>query len=50
MRNINFKQILILIVIFFLLFGDFLNIKKKLTSFAKHFNNVVFNKNRKKGT
>lgn len=50
MRSINFKQILILIIIFFFLFGDLLNVKKKLNNILKHINNFALKKNRKKGT
>ena len=48
MRNISFKQIVILILIFFLLFGDFSNLKKKITYYFKQLNNFINNKNRKK--
>jgi hypothetical protein len=50
MRNISFKQIIILILIFFLLFGDFSNLKKKLTSSFKKINDFISKKNRKKRT
>jgi hypothetical protein len=30
MRNLNFKQILLLILIFFFLFGDLVGLKKKI--------------------
>lgn len=33
MRNISFSQILILILICFLLFGDFMYVKKKLIKY-----------------
>lgn len=50
MRNISFKQILVLLLIFFFLFGDFFNLKKKLTNLITHFNDFVLKKNKKKGT
>jgi hypothetical protein len=43
-------QIAILLIISFLLFGDFDNLKKKLTNLLTHINKLVNNKNRKKGT
>lgn len=51
--RISIGQILILVMISFLLFGDFNSLKKKLTSFLTHINKFVNNKNdtnRKKGT
>lgn len=50
MGNISFKQIVILIFIFFFLFGDFYRLKKKLDVFVKSINNLIFKKTRKKGT
>lgn len=50
MKNINFKQFVVLIFIFFFLFGDFNSLKKKLKVFSKYVNNFVLKKNRKKGT
>lgn len=39
MRNINFKQILVLILIIFFLFGDFFNLKKKLNNLINYIYN-----------
>ena len=50
MRNISFKQILVLILIFFFLFGDFFSLKKKLKDLLRYLNNSIFKKHRKKGT
>ena len=50
MRNISIKQILVLLIISFFLFGDFLNVKKKLHETFKKANNFFFKNNRKKGT
>lgn len=50
MRNISFGQILILIVLCFLLFGDFFNLKKKLNQLKKQFYGFINTKNRKKGS
>lgn len=50
MRNISFKQIIILIIIFFLLFGDFPNLKKKLVAVFKQVKEFTLKKNRKKRT
>lgn len=49
MRNISFGQILVLLLICFLLFGDFVNVKKKLTVLIKKSLNI-FLRNRKKGS
>ena len=48
MRNISLKQIIIVILVFFLLFGDFFNLKKKVTVYLNDFKNYVNKKNRKK--
>lgn len=48
--RISIGQILVLIVIFFLLFGDFQQAKKKITTLLKQINNIFTEKNRKKGT
>ena len=48
--RISVGQILILLIISFLLFGDFDSLKKRLTSFLKQTNNFLNKKNRKKGT
>lgn len=50
MKNISIKQILLLILIFFFLFGDFLNLKKKIKTFFNYLNNVIVKINKKKGT
>jgi hypothetical protein len=50
MRNISFKQIILLVLIFFFLFGDFHNLKKKFTSYFKQLDTFIFKKNRKKRT
>lgn len=49
MRNISLKQILILMLIFFFLFGDFKNLKKKTINTFEYLNNFMFKNNRKKG-
>lgn len=49
--RISIGQILILLIISFLLFGDLDNLKKKVTSLLTRVNtHVKDNKNRKKGT
>ena len=48
MRNISVGQILVLLFLCFLLFGDFVSIKKKLTEFIKKSLNFFLKKNRKK--
>lgn len=50
MRNVSIGQILVLILICFLLFGDFHSIKKKGKTIIKQINNYLNKKNRKKGT
>lgn len=50
MRNISFGQILILLFLCFLLFGDFVNIKKKLLVFIKKLVKLFSKENRKKGS
>jgi Sec-independent protein translocase protein TatA len=50
MRNISFGQILVLLLICFLLFGDFVSVKKKLIGFVKKSVGFFFKKNRKKGS
>lgn len=49
-KNINFKQIIVLILLFLFFFGDFLNLKKKIKDVAIYFNNNVFKKDKKKGS
>lgn len=48
--RISVGQIIILVIILFLLFGDFQSVKKKLTTGLKQINNFLQEKNRKKGT
>ena len=50
MRNISFGQIIILLLIGFLLFGDFSSLKKNLTIFIEKYNIFNNKKNRKKGS
>ena len=50
MRNISFGQILVLLLICFLLFGDFVSVKKKFIGFVKKSLNIFLKKNRKKGS
>lgn len=48
--RISIGQIIILVIILFLLFGDFQSLRKKLTIVFKQVNNFLQEKNRKKGT
>lgn len=50
MRNISFKQILILVLIFFFLFGDFFSVKKKINQLVKRFKETFMDSHRKKRT
>jgi hypothetical protein len=50
MRNVGFGQILVLILLCFLLFGDFFSLKKKLIDIGKQINNYLSKNNRKKGS
>lgn len=50
MKNISFGQVIVLIVLCFLLFGDFFILKKKLNQLKKQFYNFIETKNRKKGS
>ena len=50
MRNVSFGQILILLLICFLLFGDFNSLKKKLVNTFKKGFNLFEKTNRKKGS
>ena len=50
MRNISFGQILILLLVCFLLFGDFASLKKKLVTIFKKGFNAIEKTNRKKGS
>jgi Sec-independent protein translocase protein TatA len=49
-RNISFGQILLLLLLCFLLFGDFYKLKKKLIEIGKQINNYLLKNNRKKGS
>jgi hypothetical protein len=49
MRNIKFKQILILILIIFFFFGDFSNLKKTIKIFLKKLIILLIKKTGKKG-
>ena len=49
MKTINIKQLLFLIIVLFLFFGDFFLLKKKFKNFLHYFNNFIFKKSRKKG-
>lgn len=48
--RIGIGQIVIVILLLFLLFGDFQNAKKRLITLLKQINNFFQEKNRKKGT
>lgn len=50
MRNIGFGQILVLLLLCFLLFGDLSSLKKKLTEIGKRVNTHLLKNNRKKGS
>lgn len=50
MRNISIKQIIIVLIISFFLFGDFFSVKKKLQKISKNITDFFFKNNRKKGT
>lgn len=50
MRNIGFGQILVLLLLCFFLFGDFISLKKKLIDLSKNVNSYISKKNRKKGS
>lgn len=50
MRNIGFGQIIILLLLCFLLFGDFFSLKKKLVALGKTMNSYLSKNNRKKGS
>lgn len=51
MRNISFGQILVLLLLCFLLFGDLISVKKKLTGFIKKsLSWALKKKHRKKGS
>jgi Sec-independent protein translocase protein TatA len=48
--RISIGQILVLFIIIFLLFGDFENLKKKITSLLRQITKFADKKNKKKGT
>lgn len=52
MNNISFGQLLILLIIGFLFFGDLTTLTKNITNFIKRYelNKLLKKKNRKKGT
>lgn len=50
MKNISIKQIIIVVLIFFFLFGDFFRVKKKLQHLLKQILTFIFKNDRKKGT
>ena len=50
MRNISLGQILVLLFLCFLLFGDFVGFKKKLLVIVKKCGKFISKKNRKKGS
>lgn len=49
MRNIGLGQILVLLLLCFLLFGDFSSIKKSFIDVSKSINDFLFKNNRRKG-
>lgn len=48
--RISIGQILVLLIIIFLLFGDFNALKKKITSLLRQITQLANQKNKKKGT
>lgn len=50
MRNVGFGQIIILLLLCFLLFGDLSSLKKKLTDIGKQTSAYLSKNNRKKGS
>ena len=50
MRNISFGQILVLLLLCFLLFGDFSSLKKRFVGISKQVNVYLSENNRKKGS
>lgn len=48
--KISIGQILMLLIVSFLLFGDFDNLKKRLINFSTQINKFLNDANRKKGT
>ncbi len=49
MRSISIGQIIVLMLISFLLFGDFKKLKKKIKNMFSYLNTYFDQKNRKKG-
>lgn len=49
MRNIGLGQILVLLLLCFLLFGDFSSLKKSFINISKSVNDFLFKNNRRKG-
>lgn len=49
MKNISFKQILFLFLIFLFFFGDFSLFKKKIKEFFTYIWGIIKKNNRKKG-
>ena len=50
MRNLGLGQVIILLLLCFLLFGDFSGMKKKIVSIAKQTSACLSENNRKKGS
>jgi hypothetical protein len=50
MRNVGFGQFLVLLLLCFLLFGDFVRVKKKLIELSSIIMTFLSNKSRKKGS
>ena len=50
MRNIGLGQFLVLLLLCFLLFGDFFSLKKKLIKIGKQLNTYLLKNDRKKGS
>ena len=50
MRNVGFGQILVLVLLCFLLFGDFSSFKKKFVDAGKQIKNYLSKNDRKKGS
>lgn len=50
MRNIGLGQFLVLLLLCFLLFGDFFSLKKKLIEIGKQLNTYLLKNDRKKGS
>lgn len=50
MRNIGLGQILVLLLLCFLLFGDFSSLKKKIIDMGRQVNHYFIKNHRKKGS